>query len=149
MAKTVTVRRVATSAVLALSLAGCANEGASKTDQQDRAQVSQHLDELNQGLQAGSWSKVEHFFSPAYQEGYGELRDRLEERFRNERIVDLQFTVNRVLETDGLVNAQVRWHKAWIDKTGKTSQSTGLSEFILKPQSRGYRILQIRGDPLF
>jgi hypothetical protein len=149
MAETVTLRLMAINATLVLSLQGCASDGASITDPQGRAPVSHHLEELNQGLQAGTWSKVEHFFSPAYQEGYGELRDRLEERFRNEHIVELQFTVNRVLEADGLVNAQVRWRKAWIDKTGKPGKSTGLSEFILKPQSSGYRILSISGDPLY
>ncbi len=140
-------RLLAVAAVLACT--GCASEGTAQTDQQRREQVGQNLEGLNQGLRSGVWSNVERFFSPAYHEGYGELRDRLETRFRDERIIDLQFTVNRVLESDGLINAQVRWRKAWVDKTGKTGKAEGLSEFILKPQGRSYRILRIGGDRLF
>lgn len=137
------------SAFILLSCVGCANVGTAQTDQQRREHVGQNLEGLNQGLRAGAWSKVERFFSPAYHEGYGELRDRLEDRFRNEQITDLQFTVNRVLESDGLVNAQVRWRKTWVEKTGKPGKSEGLSEFILKPQGSSYRIQRITGDRLF
>lgn len=132
-----------------LLVTGCASEGQAATDQQQRERVGQNMTALGQGLRAGAWSKVERFFSPAYHEGYGELRDRLEDRFRNEQITDLQFTVNRVLESDGLVNAQVHWRKTWVDKTGKPGKAEGLSEFILKPEKHGYRILRISGDRLF
>ncbi|OYY92412.1 MAG: hypothetical protein B7Y41_15940 [Hydrogenophilales bacterium 28-61-23] len=135
---------------MALLLAtGCASEPQAVTDQQQREQVGRNMTALGQGLRAGAWSKVERFFSPAYHEGYGELRDRLEAQFRDERITDLQFTVNRVLESDGLINAQVHWRKTWVDKTGKPAKAEGLSEFILKPQGRAYRILRISGDRLF
>lgn len=128
---------------------GCASDLQAVTEQQQREHVGQNMTALGLGLRAGTWSSVERFFSPAYHEGYGELRDRLEDRFRNEQITDLQFTVNRVLESDGLINAQVRWRKSWIDKTGKLGKAEGLSEFILKPQRRGFRILRITGDSLF
>lgn len=136
-------------AAILLTFTGCASDITPQTDQQRREQVGQNLTSLSQGLRAGAWSKVERFFSPAYHEGYSELRDRLEASFRDERITDLQFTVNRILESDGLINAQVRWHKAWVDKTGKPGKSEGLSEFILKPERRSYRILRITGDRLF
>lgn len=149
MAKTVNFWFLALCGVLTLSLLGCAGGGAAVTDAQSRERVGQSLDGLNQGLRAGTWSKVERFFSPSYHEGYSELRDRMENRFRNEQIIDLQFTVNRVLEADGLVNAQVRWHKSWVDKSGKPGKANGLSEFILKPRGDGYSIVRIGGDHLF
>jgi hypothetical protein len=47
-----------------------------------------------------------------------------------------------------LLNAQVRWHKTWADKTGNPGKASGISEFILKPEGRSYRILRITGDRL-
>ena len=149
MAETMMQRVLALSVAVGLALSGCAFDSPAMTDQQRCEHVGQNLDGLSQGLRAGTWSKVERFFSPAYHEGYSELRDRMENRFRSEQIIDLQFTVNRVLESDGLVNAQVRWHKAWVDKAGKPGKATGQSEFILKPQGDGYSIVRIGGDRLF
>ncbi|MDP2431444.1 MAG: hypothetical protein Q8O33_05385 [Pseudomonadota bacterium] len=134
-------------ALLLLTLSGCASDIPARINHRD--QVAQNLEGLKQGLQAGTWANVERFFSPAWYEGYGELRDRMESRFRNEQITDLQFIVNRVLENDGLVNAQVRWHKAWVDRTGTPRKAEGVSEFTLKPQGRSYRILHMSGDRLF
>lgn len=133
--------------LLLLALAGCATENPDRTNHRD--QVVENLEGLKQGLQAGTWPRVERFFSPAYYEGYGELRNRMEDRFRNEQITDLQFIVNRVLENDGLVNAQVRWHKAWVDRSGTPRKAEGVSEFTLKPKGGSYRILHISGDRLF
>lgn len=152
MAQTVSWHFGATATALLLCLPGvlgCAAQDAGLTAPQRRASVETNLQSLNQGLRAGTWAKVERFFSPAYHEGYGELRDRLAQRFRSEQITDLQFTLNRVLESDGLVNAQVRWRKAWVDKLGKPGKSSGLSEFILKPEAGAYRISRTGGDPLF
>lgn len=137
-------------AAILLSLSGCASDVTPRTDQQHREQVGQNLTSLGQGLRAGTWSRVERFFSPAYYEGYGELRDRIEDQMRRQTLLDLQFDVTRVLEADGLVNAQVRWRKSWIDNaTGATRKAEGMSEFILKPERGGYRILRISGDRLF
>lgn len=144
--------RVALGGALALGMAACV--GLTPTAQSpgvDKAKVRDELDGLHQGLRAGAWSRVERYFSPAYYEGYGELRDRIEEQMRRQTLLDLQFDVLRVLEADGLVNAQVRWKKSWIDNTtGATRKAEGLSEFVLKPlRSGGYRILAITGDRLF
>ena len=148
MAKAMRWRHLVTCGVLAL-LVACAGAGPATPGQQRSNQVRQELDALGQGLRAGSWSRVERFFSPANPQGYGELRDRMEQQFRQQRVIDLQFIVGRVLESDGLVNAQVRWNKSWVDKVGKPGRSSGTSEFVLQPHGAGYRILRITGDRLF
>ncbi|MDD5389397.1 MAG: hypothetical protein PHD37_08630 [Gallionellaceae bacterium] len=150
MAATVSARlAVLSTGLLLISLAGCASDRSDLLEQQRHEQIDRNLEGLKQGLRAGTWSKVERFFSPAYQEGYGELRDRLEARFRDEQIIDLQFTINRILENDGLLNVQVRWHKAWVDRGGKPGKREGVSEFILRQRGESYRILNILGDHLF
>lgn len=141
--------RCATLGAAMLALVGCAGAGPAATDRMWREQVGKNLEDLKQGLQAGTWNRVERFFSPAYAEGYGELRDRLETHFRDQRVIDLQFTVNRVLESDGLVNAQVRWRKTWVNKVGVPGKAEGVSEFILKPHGTGFHILGINGARLF
>ncbi len=136
-----------------LALAGCHTSGPTQAEAPgaDKTRVREELEGLQQGLRAGTWSRVERYFSPAYYEGYGELRSRVEEQMRRQTLLDLQFDVLRVLETDGLVNVQVRWRKSWIDNaSGVTRKAEGLSEFILKPAHNGrYRILMITGDRLF
>lgn len=118
----------------------------------DKERVRADLAGLEQGLRAGTWSRVERYFSPAYREGYAEMRARMEEQMRRQTLLDLHFDVLRVLEADGLVNAQVRWKRSWIDHaTGATHKAEGLSEFILEPRpaTDGYRILAISGDRPF
>lgn len=149
------MRTMHTRAALALAilsgLAACAGFSERPEEPVDKARVRDELEALQQGLRAGTWSRVERFFSPAYYEGYGELRARIEDQLRHQTLLDLQFDVTRVLEADGLVNAQVRWKKSWIDHaSGATRKAEGLSEFILKPRrGGGYRILAITGDRLF
>ena len=150
MAEAVSWRGVVVQGLLvAAALGGCAAVGPPTPEQQRQMQVRQDLDALSRGLRGGTWSRVEHFFSPSYREGYSVLRERMEESLRNQRIIDLQFTVNRVLESDGLVNAQVRWNKSWVDSRGRPGKTTGVSEFTLQPEGRTYRIVRITGDALF
>lgn len=147
-----TITHCALTGALALALNACGGLPLdTESPAANKARVRDDLEGLQQGLRAGTWSRVERYFSLAYYEGYGELRARLEEQMRRQTLVDLQFDVLRVLESDGLVNAQVRWKKSWIDHpTGATHKAEGLSEFILKPQrGGGYRILAITGDRLF
>lgn len=136
---------------LLLGLAACGGTAANPGEPVDKARIRKDLEDLQQDLRAGTWSRVERYFSSAYYEGYGELRARVEEQMRRETLLDLQFDLLRVLEADGLVNAQVRWKKSWIEQaTGVTRKAEGLSEFILKPRpGGGYRILAITGDRLF
>jgi hypothetical protein len=134
---------------VAALLIACAGSGTVSSDQQRSSLVRQELEAFGQSLRTGNWSRVERFFSPANAAGVGELRDRMEERSRAERIVELQFIVGRVLESDRLVNAQVRWNKSWVTPSGQPGRSSGTSEFVLEPHGPGYRILRITGDRLF
>jgi hypothetical protein len=61
----------------------------------------------------------------------------------------LQFLVNRLNEQDGLVNAQVRWNKSWVDNTGAPRKKSGIAEFVLKPDRGSYQILKMSGDRPF
>ena len=148
-----TLTQVALVGTLAFGLAACGGLTpiTAESPGTDKDRVRQDLEGLQQGLRTGTWSRVERYFSPAYYEGYGELRTRVEDQMRRQTLLDLQFDVTRVLEADGLVNAQVRWKKSWIDNaSGTTRKAEGLSEFILKPKAGGsYRVLAIRGDPPF
>lgn len=136
-----------------LALAGCNTSGPTQAEAPgaDKARVREELEGLQQGLRAGTWSRVERYFSPAYREGYGELRARIEEQMRRQTLLDLQFDVLRVLQADGLINAQVRWRKSWIEHaSGATHKAEGLGEFILQPRSAGgYRIIAIQGERPF
>jgi len=143
--------RAALAAALLIGLAACGGLGGSSAAVVDKSRVQGDLDGLRQGLRAGTWSRVERYFSPAFYEGYGELRARIEEQMRRQTLLDLQFDVTWVLEADGLINAQVRWKKSWIDHTsGATRKAEGVGEFILEPRRQGgYRILAISGDRPF
>ena len=73
----------------------------------------------------------------------------MEQGFRNKRIVYLRSTANRLLESDGLVNAQVQWNKSCVDRTGKPGKASDASEFTLQWENCGYRIVRVAGDRLF
>ena len=111
--------------------------------------VESHLQDLEQGLKFETWGKVQDFFAQGYYEGYEELRQRLENRWRDEDLVDIRFIVNKVLESDGLLNASVRWHMSYLDRQGNPHKRSGESEILLKPKGDSFRILDVKGDRFF
>lgn len=111
--------------------------------------VTQQLQDLEQKLKLETWDKVQDFFSSGYYGGYEELRSRLENRWRDEDLVAIEFIVNKVLESDGQLNASVRWHMSYLDRQGKPGKRSGDSEILLKPAGDSYRILNIKGDSFF
>ena len=131
-------------------IAGCAIEGGAGPTAPavpaSRASVEREFLALSRGLRDNTWSRVEHFFSRGFQGGYEELRDRFEDQRRTERIIDLQFIVNRILESDRRLNVQVKWNKAFTDRQGRPGKATGTAEVVLEPAGDTYRILSIRGD---
>lgn len=146
-----TARRKLASALSALAclaaMLGCAT--GTPVEPERREQVRENLEVFQRELSRRDWASVERFFSPGYQTGYIELRNRIEDRMRSERLLQLQFIVNRVMQRDGLLNAQVRWNKSFIDKAGQPQKSSGISEFTLRPQGDSFSILNIRGDQFF
>ncbi|MCF6289554.1 MAG: hypothetical protein L3J03_00905 [Desulfobacterales bacterium] len=129
------------------SLAACA--GTPWASDNRKSAVENQLQGLEQGLKLETWDKVRDFFSPGYYEGYEELRQRLENRWRNENLVDIRFMVNKVLESDGLLNASVRWQMSYLDRRGNPHKRSGQSEILLKPAGDSFRILQVKGDRFF
>lgn len=111
--------------------------------------VGEELRDFERALRSRNLQRVESFFSSETHGGPIEIRNRIEDSWRRERLVQLQFIVNRVGERDGLFNVQAKWNKSYLDNAGKPQKKSGVSEFILKPEGESFRILNISGDPLF
>lgn len=136
--------------LILLLATGCANTVANRVDDSRRDTVHQTLDAFGQGYRQTNWASVQQFFSPGYYGGYEELRNKLENKWRNERVLDIQFRLNRILESDGLFNVQVRWEKSYQDNTtGSILKASGLSELILESKGNSFRILKVDGDQFF
>jgi hypothetical protein len=114
-----------------------------------RVRVERSLGDIERGFSLRNWDRVQRFFSRDYYGGMSELRNSIEDNWRNERNVNLQFIVNRINEQDGLVNAQVRWNKTFVDNAGVPHKRSGIAEFVLKPQGGSYQILKMSGDRPF
>lgn len=71
-------------------------------------------------LQDENESKIKSFFIQDYYGGYDTIERRIERTWQTEQILDLQFSVNRILEQDGLFNVQVRWNKTFLEAQGVT-----------------------------
>ena len=134
-------------AVLAsiLIFGGCVISG----PDQSRSRMEKNLNGLSKGLQSGTWEKVDRFFSSDYYGGKQELQDRLEQRMRGQELTNMEFTINRVLETDNKTSVDVRWHKSWIDRKGQPHKQTGTSEILLVPKGKSYRIIDVKGDSFY
>ncbi len=151
--------RNATAAVcsgLALICSACVTEptlqspeSSGRAQGNTRERVERSLGDIERSMTLRSWDRVQRFFSRDYYGGMSELRNSLEDNWRNERNVNLQFLVNRLNEQDGLVNAQVRWNKSWVDNTGAPRKKSGIAEFVLKPQGESYQILKMGGERPF
>ena len=137
-----------------MSCAACATQpgtqsAASTSTDTTRGRVERSLSEIERGLSLRTWDRVQKFFSRDYYGGMSELRNSIEDNWRNERQVQLQFLVNRLNEQDGLINAQVRWNKSYVDNAGSPHKKSGLAEFVLKPEGSSYQILKVGGDRPF
>lgn len=146
--------KMAICGLLTLSGTACVTQpstqlASSPTSSTTRERVERGLGEIERGLSLRTWDRVQKFFSRDYYGGISELRNSIEDNWRNERQVQLQFLVNRLNEQDGLINAQVRWNKSYIDNTGSPHRKSGIAEFVLKPEGNSYQILKIGGDRPF
>ena len=111
--------------------------------------TAQELERLGQGLGMETWERVRRFFDGGYYGGTAELRDRLERRWRNEQLLELQFVVNRVLRQGDLLSATVHWNKSYLDASGAPHKASGDSEILLRPVGDGLRIITVHGDQFF
>jgi hypothetical protein len=141
---------------LALMCSACASapakspqENSGVTQGSTRDRVERSLNEIERGMSLRTWDRVQKFFSRDYYGGMSELRNSIEDNWRNERQVQLQFLVNRLNEQDGLINAQVRWNKSYVDNSGAPRKKSGVAEFVLKPEDGSYQILKMGGDRPF
>lgn len=116
---------------------------------QTRTRVENKLDGLSKGLESGTWEQVEDFFSSGYYGGTEQLRNKVERRMRNEDLSDLDFTINKVLETDEMISVDVSWKKTWVNRKGAPFRQDGRSEILLKPTRRGYKIVDVKGDSFY
>lgn len=120
-----------------------------ETSSSTRERVERSLSDIERGMSLRTWDRVQKFFSRDYYGGVSELRNSIEDNWRNERQVQLQFLVNRLNEQDGLINAQVRWNKSYVDSTGSPRKKSGIAEFVLRPDGGSYQILKMGGDRPF
>ncbi len=107
--------------------------------------------ETKEALEGEEYDKVHRFLGRNYFKGYGETRDRVDRRWRRRKLLDLDFTINRILKSaEGYLNVQVSWREQFLDAKGRPQRASGQSEIILKPTRKGsYKILNVKGDQFF
>ncbi len=130
------------------ALASCAGEAIVPADEM-RDDVNDILDSTENFLKDEQKRSIYDFFSNQYYGGFNELQDQIEDTWKNEQLVNIDFTVNRILESDGIYNVQVRWHKSFLNSKGQPKKSSGVSEVILKPTNNDCCIINITGDRFF
>jgi hypothetical protein len=116
---------------------------------QRASQEERYLQQLAASLKSEDWDKTGTLFSQGYHSGYEALKKQVESGWREQDLVELQFTVLNVDKTDGLMHIQAEWRKTYLNKEGKPNKSEGKSEILLKPLEEGFRILSIKGDSFF
>ncbi|MFC1644009.1 hypothetical protein ACFL5C_01660 [Candidatus Omnitrophota bacterium] len=106
--------------------------------------------ETEEVLKDEDFDKIHKFLARNYFKGSGETQDRIEADWQKQQLIDLDFTINRILRNDGLLNVQVTWRKTFLDAQGAMGKQSGTSEIILKPTPKGaYKILDVKGDQFF
>ena len=114
-----------------------------------REEVIGVLQKTEKMLKEEKLDNVRDYFSSVYFGGFDELERQIEDRWREEQLISLEFIVNRILENDGILNVQVRWHKSFLDARGNPQRKSGTSEILLQPEGDSFRFLHISGDLFF
>ena len=127
-------------------LAACAGLHAAPPDPA-RSAVDRLFARLQQDLRADDWSRIAWAFSPDARD-ISSTRNNREERWVAFQTVELELQAGRILERDGLLNAQVRWNRLARNRTGQLFKSSGTAEVILEKLGRDYRIRQMLGDSI-
>lgn len=111
--------------------------------------ILSRLNEMGKGLINENWDQVDPIVDRNYYGGYTEVRNQITAFWQNQNLMDIDFTIDRILEQDDLLNAQVSWRKTFLDQNGRPQKQQGSSEIILAPSGDTYTILGIRNDPFF
>jgi len=128
--------------VMVLTFFSCAGGGQGIMDDQ-RDEVLSTLSSTGKMLKGENLNAIRHFFSDDFFGGYDIVETQILDNWENQQLVELKFTVNRILEKDGIYNVQAQWHKNYLDSSGNPQRSSGLSEISLIPHRRSYKILNI------
>ena len=134
-----------------LLLFGCSGLQTAPTMSQDSL-VQKNMDNLGKEIQSEDWEKIKSHFDPDYYGGRGELRTSIENYWEKSDIVSYEFSVDRVLESDDTLSAQVRWHIVALDINGNPVRKSGLNEFIFRradKKGKNLQLLDIKGDFIF
>ena len=121
-----------------LLLAACAGLHTAPPDPA-RSAVDRLFARLRQDLRADDWSRIAWAFSPDARD-ISSSRNSREERWVAFQTVELELQTGRILERDGLLNAQVRWNRLARNRTGQLIKSSGMAEVILEKFARDYLI---------
>jgi hypothetical protein len=140
--------------VLVSLIALTSNAGPAQVGEKDedlRRATKAVFRETKEAMEGEEYDKVHKFLSVHYFKDYGETRDRVDRRWRRRKMLDLDFTINRILTSqEGYLNVQVSWREKYLDAKGRPQKANGQSEIILKPTRRGsYKILDVKGDQFF
>ena len=107
------------------------------------------MDSLNRGLKNEVWTRVSGLFAPDVYEGIETIRSRMEERWKEEQILDLKFTVKKIYRSGQAYTAKIRWEKSFIGPSRQVQRVSGKSEILFKRVGERYLIQHVKGDPLY
>ncbi|MBI5595138.1 MAG: hypothetical protein HY928_03510 [Elusimicrobia bacterium] len=126
-------------------LAAC--RGTAQTRPDDRP-VAELLKSVETGIRERNPDTTLEFFDPETSQGALELRRRVEDFLKANRVTQFEFWVDSVHRKDGLIWVKTHWKRVIHDSAGRPSQASGESDLILREGKR-LRILEVRGSPIF
>lgn len=126
-------------------LAAC--RGTAQTRPDDRP-VAELLKSVETGIRERNPDTTLELFDPETSQGAIELRRRVEDFLKANRVTQFEFWVDSVHRKDGLIWVKTHWKRVVHDSAGRPSQASGESDLILRDGKR-LRILEVRGSPIF
>lgn len=126
-------------------LAAC--RGTSQTRPDDRP-VTELLRSVEAGIRERNPDSTMELFDPQTSQGALELRRKVEDFLKGNRVTQIEFWVDSVHRKDGLIWVKTHWKRVIHDSSGRPSQASGQSDLILRDGKR-LRIVEVRGSPIF
>ena len=140
-------RRRFLAAAAAFLPVGCAGFRPAPPDPRREA-VDKLFSRLQQDLRSDHWDRIGWAFSPDFRD-LPSVRGRWDERWTRHQTMDMELRPGRILESGGLLNVQVSWHRVVRDRAGQFVKDSGTAEVILEPHHSEYRIRQVLGNSFF